>query len=480
MNVRYRELVSKLREWQTDGMKCVRGEVCLFTDIEVHAGPVIEKLTEQSSSEFDELTGQAVELILASLVKVCCRMLADHLEHGRYDEVSEELYSKPESAPKTNVSCERDFGIFDNLLRVKTRATGIALEGMIMFKENRSWQWLSSLDSEKKSEVLSIARASVKDQRAVFCERMGTIREARLQAMRDKKQQKIQKEAKDIGTKEQLTVELGKYGGLWDSEEDIDEQLNSLETSARINAVVAQLKFRRFVIGMKNENGIFNISKAGKKLSLEELTNNLKSVVCRSIGMAAMLQEERDYSSAPLELVAEEKAQFLKEAATQHVKARDAGRKKGGLCQFRIPQIRRPEQLLGKIVKHAFDEAGNKVWYRGTVVSMRQESGSCIFKIKYDGFRKMWWFDLWKDYLDKYLELVSVVAEDIVGKEIEHMFVCSEDGTECWWPGRVVRANGREQFIVEYEEEENDDESAGVFEYPLLDDYAQNELRILS
>ncbi|MGH0147156.1 UNVERIFIED_CONTAM: hypothetical protein FKN15_069937 [Acipenser sinensis] len=303
-------------------------------DIEVHAGPVIEKLTEQSSSEFDEMTGQAVELILASLVKVCCRMLADHLEHGRYDEVSEELYSRLESAPKTNVSCERDFGIFDNLLRVKTRATGIALEGMIMFKENRSWQWLSSLDSEKKSEVLSIARASVKDQRAVFCERMGTIREARLQAMRDKKQQKIQKEAKDIGAKEQLTVELGKYGGLWDSEEDIDEQLNSLETSARINTVVAQLKFRRFVIGMKNENGIFNISKAGKKLSLEELTNNLKSVVCRSIGMAAMLQEERDYSSAPLELVAEEKAQFLKEAATQHVKARDAGRKKGGLCHL--------------------------------------------------------------------------------------------------------------------------------------------------
>lgn len=64
------------------------------------------------------------------------------------------------------------------------------------------------------------------------------------------------------------------------------------------------------------------------------------------------------------------------------------------------------------------------------------------------------------------------------------MYVGSEDGTECRWPGRVVCANGTEEFhSVEYEDE-NDcggGVNAGVFdfEFPLLNDYAENELKIL-
>lgn len=85
------------------------------------------------------------------------------------------------------------------------------------------------------------------------------------------------------------------------------------------------------------------------------------------------------------------------------------------MSQFRIPQISRPERLLDKTVQHAFNKTGGKGWYK---VLMRQERDSYIFKIKYDGFRKMWWFDLWKGYLDKYLELVSVGAADIVGEKI--------------------------------------------------------------
>lgn len=63
-----------------------------------------------------------------------------------------------------------------------------------------------------------------------------------------------------------------------------------------------------------------------KGLNNTECPYTIQSI--RSIEMAAMVHEERDYSSAPLELVAEEKALFLKEAATQHLMARDAGRKK--------------------------------------------------------------------------------------------------------------------------------------------------------
>ncbi|MBN3312970.1 SPIN4 protein, partial [Atractosteus spatula] len=480
MNARYRELVCKLKEWQADSSKLVRGEVRLFIDIEVHSGPVLQKLTEQRSPEFEDMTRQAVELILASFVKVCCRMVADHLEYGRYDEVSEEMFEKLDSAPKTNVSCERDFGIFDNLLKVKARATALAVEGMIMFKENRSWQWLEKLDSEKKAEVLSQARESVKEQRAVFCERMARIRDARLQTLREKKEKKIEKETRDIRTKEVLAVEIGKYGGLWNSEEEIDEQLRNLDEDKKLLAVTTQLKFRRFVIGMKNEKGVFNFSKDGKRLSLEQLIANLKSVVCRPEEIPGTSREEKDYCLAPSERIVEEKAEFLKEAVKQHFKARDLGRKKVGMERLRIPMLIKPEHLLGKRVRHAFDEKGRKVWYKGTVAEMRLDGQEYIFKIKYDGFRKMWWFDLWKDYMDSYLELLPVSAEDFVGKKVEHMFVSSEDGSECWWPGRVVNVNRTgDLFVVDYVEE-GDDEVSGIIEYPLLDDYMNNEVRIVA
>ncbi|MBN3319480.1 SPINZ protein, partial [Atractosteus spatula] len=293
MNARYRELVCKLKEWHADSSKLVRAEVCLFTDIEVDSGPVLQKLTEKGNKRYKD--------------------------------------------------------------------------------------------------------------------------------------------------KEVLAVEIGKYGGLWKSEEEIDEQLRNLDEDKKLPAVTAQLKFRRFVIGMKNENGVFNFSKDGKRLNLEQLIANLKSVVCRPEEIPDTSREDKDYCLAPSERIVEEKAEFLKEAVKQHFKARDLGRKKFGMERLRIPMLIKLEHLFGKRVRYAFDGKGRKVWYKGTVIEMRLDGQEYIFKIRYDGFRKMWWFALWKDYMNSYLELLPVSAEDFVGKKVEHMFVSSEDGSECWWTGRVVR-----------------------------------------
>ncbi|KAK1164668.1 hypothetical protein AOXY_G15031 [Acipenser oxyrinchus oxyrinchus] len=484
MNERYQTLISKMREWTNDGSKLVSGKACLFEDVEMHCGPVFEKLIEKSSADFDELTVQAVELILASLVKVCCRMLADHLEHGRYDQMSEELLQKLESVPKTNVSCERDFGVFDNLLRAKTRATGIALEGMVMFKENRSWKWLADLDSQKKSEVLAVARMSVRNQRAVFCNRMKSVREARLQRMKDKmdnNNEKEQKEITDMAIKKKLTVDLEQYGGLWETAMKVDEQIEQLDEDLKSAAVIAQLKFRRFVLGMKNENGVLNTTKRGTKLSVDELVQNLKSTFPKTTKVPEKVKNVMNYSSAPSELLAQEKNRLLQEAMKQQVKVRDEGRKKIGLKELGTPELTRPEHLLGKRVRHAIHESEGKAWYNGTVVGMREENGAPTFQMMYDGCQLVWWFDLWKDFQENCLELISVNAEDILGKKVEHMFISSEDGAECWWPGKVLQYKDSENlFVIEYEEEEDDAEGAGVFEYPLLDDYAANELRILS
>lgn len=106
-------------EWQADSSTIIRGEVTLFHDADVHRGPIFDKLIAQESEEFDDITKQALEHFFASLVKVCCRLTANHLKHERYDNVSDEQCKALESAPKTNVACERDFGTFLSINKIK-------------------------------------------------------------------------------------------------------------------------------------------------------------------------------------------------------------------------------------------------------------------------------------------------------------------------------------------------------------------------
>jgi len=55
-------------------------------------------------------------------------MLLDHVPGGQYHSVTDEhLTNKTDSVPTTNVAPERDFAVFDTLLREKLHATSIAL-----------------------------------------------------------------------------------------------------------------------------------------------------------------------------------------------------------------------------------------------------------------------------------------------------------------------------------------------------------------
>ena len=59
-------------------------------------------------------------------------MLLDHLLGGQYYSVTDEhLIKETDSVPTTNVSPERDFAVFDRLLREKPNAMSISLESLI-------------------------------------------------------------------------------------------------------------------------------------------------------------------------------------------------------------------------------------------------------------------------------------------------------------------------------------------------------------
>ncbi|XP_031664181.1 uncharacterized protein LOC109884930 [Oncorhynchus kisutch] len=133
MEERYQTLVTKLKEWQEDGRGLVKGNACLFDDIEVPKNLVFDRLTMWTDTDFFELTVQIVELILASFLKVCSMMRP----------------VDPELPSKTNDRFRKDLAILDQLQKAKSNAVSIAIEGMDMCKKNHTWEWLSFLDEPK-------------------------------------------------------------------------------------------------------------------------------------------------------------------------------------------------------------------------------------------------------------------------------------------------------------------------------------------
>jgi len=311
----------------------------------------------------------------------------------------------------------------------------------------------------------------VQEQRAVFCERAQAIRDERLRILQASRVKEREREVRDVATKQKLTLEIDKYGGLWTTLDEIDEQLESLGERSKLLAVSAQLRFRRVVLGMKNENGVFNLSKDRRRLPLETLTRNLRSVVQAPLELEDT--EDRQYGCASAHVFAEAKAEFIRLAEKQQALVRDLGRKRGGLSKVIVPDVQSADQLLGKIIRHGFDEDGTKVWYRATVIGEKEVNGKTISHVRYDGEKRLWWFDLWSDFQEGYVELLSVSAADMIGRKIKHMYIDSDDGLECWYPGRVVGCSTG-SLLVEYEGE---DEEEGVYECPLLDDYLNHEVR---
>ncbi|CAB1338979.1 unnamed protein product [Coregonus sp. 'balchen'] len=138
MEVRYQTLVTKLKQWHEDGRDLVEGNVRLFDDIEVPKDLVFDRLTMWTDPDFFQLTVQIVELLLASFLRVCCKMLLIDLQQ----------------VSKINDRCRKDFEIIEQLQKAKANSISIAVEAMGMCKTNHTWEWLSFLDAPKIVSVL--------------------------------------------------------------------------------------------------------------------------------------------------------------------------------------------------------------------------------------------------------------------------------------------------------------------------------------
>ena len=101
-------------------------------------------------SDLDATVQEILQVVFSSLALLVSRLLEDHLPGGVFDETK--------SVPNSNTVSERDFAKLDRFLMEKPNATTLALEGLILFSNNKTAQWLRDKSPEEREILFTKAR----------------------------------------------------------------------------------------------------------------------------------------------------------------------------------------------------------------------------------------------------------------------------------------------------------------------------------
>ena len=242
MNAKYTSMRDTLKTWSEDASVLLSGETFLFNDTLINRDIVFEKLVERSDD--DSITVEVLQLMFESFYLTMERMLADHLPQGVHDKPSATKVSET----KSNVVSERDFAQLDRLLREKPNATTIALEGMILYANNKTRSWLDTKKAEEKSEILKIATKLTPAYKKLFNQRREAIRQYVAQTLKEKQAEIERKKLKAQQQKEKLVNGIS-ADRLLQSASAVEAGLSCyLSIVRKTVALKQQINFRKIVL----------------------------------------------------------------------------------------------------------------------------------------------------------------------------------------------------------------------------------------
>ncbi|XP_014675076.1 PREDICTED: uncharacterized protein LOC106815158 [Priapulus caudatus] len=468
-------------------MELVDGSAKLFgEDTLIEWNAVCESLFKPC--ELDEQTKQALELICSSLLVIVQRMLGDHLEGGVHTKHTEEDRITTKSVPTTNVSVERDFGMLDRILKEKPNATTIAIEGLIMYKKNKTGEWLGQLADEKRTEYIEWAARSVNEQRVEFVRWKKEIQERRLQKRAEKLNVAMNKQKQCRARIDKLTRELCSVGGLWDTEEKARCELGKCTSErSKLEALRIQIRYRKVVMQAENEGNRLSLSKSSKKFSVAVLTENLNAVIREANReMEEVYGESSVASGVSHEAADKQSIDEAKEKYDEAVRSlteketSEPARKRVKAC-LNVASCD-PRAIVGRYVKHLCSEQGKDEWFSGVLVRVGSRYG-----IRYDGYKEIFMWNvkqLQEDMEKGELLEIELEPEYLVGKNIEHLWIEEDTGDEVWYKGRVVDRDG-DNYVVIYEDEDEEEEESYEeghemsIKVDLLTDYMAGEVKLI-
>lgn len=99
------------------------------------------------------------------------------------DKPSQQLVTETKSVPNSNTVSEAKL---DHLLREKPNATTIVLEGLVLFSNNKTTQWLNEKSPEDREAIFKRARKIAPEFKDLYKQRRKKLLEDRAKALRDK------------------------------------------------------------------------------------------------------------------------------------------------------------------------------------------------------------------------------------------------------------------------------------------------------
>ena len=202
-----------------------------------------------SPSEHDTVTRQMLLCIFQSLALLLDRVLADyHPVMQAETEKKEEMRAQTSSVIPTNTISERDFAMFDRLLREKPHASTLALEAHILFANNKTSEWMMKKSEEERCKIMEEARKNAPQHRKRYQQRLSVIEKVNIEQQHKKEMEREESEKRQLQAKEKITTDIIDHG-LWQSEKQLDDTHDNIKSETRKReAIKAQLRFRKTVL----------------------------------------------------------------------------------------------------------------------------------------------------------------------------------------------------------------------------------------
>ena len=279
-NEYYSSLIEYIERVSQEPSILMKGSETPFDDeTKIKKDAIYDSLLSVTDHDLD------VEVILRNILPAISKLLEvqfkDHLKGGIYENPTPGLMTVTKSAPKHNKFSESVFAYLDGLLRSKPHISTISAEAYVMFSLNKTSQWLKSQDVS----IFNDARTEARSLHKSFMERKQEIKDKKLTLQREAFEKAENARKRKLREMEMQTQEIVFYG-LWQSDDQIASSLSTFQSeSEKKDALKAQLRFRKNILMQRHPEKVYNFtnpvagSKRRRDLSVDELIVNLKKLI---------------------------------------------------------------------------------------------------------------------------------------------------------------------------------------------------------
>ena len=160
-----------------------------------------------------------------------------------------------------------------------------------MFTMNKTSAWLESLDSSKRDEVIRAAKQRTPELKTRFRRREQEINDLRAKRLEEKREKVRAKAAKFMNDRRALIAKVNAMGGLWESEEELQQGLERVKNEGRgegktrlLAALKSQMAYRRQILEQPViDKADWSYSQGSKACDIPTLTSKLIKLISQAL-----------------------------------------------------------------------------------------------------------------------------------------------------------------------------------------------------